>query len=339
MSDTPRTKKNLPRHSAGSMELKEGTGPIVTMCSCGSFLEIYKQDKTFRVHTPESIDPDETNPNAPWVASPVADVGCSNLTVARVLLQAREMLDAAIFDGGFDKDAVILHLHACKEALLACEKIAARLTQQIDEIIKQISERGISKDNHGRGLNPFPQVQDLDVDCGAFLIQANRAIKLICELPNYFIELDKTDSNFDHLFKRLSKTLGEASPVATFVRDNADAVRYLIDLRNFHEHPRKIRTVVDNFRVLPNGTIRPPVWYLDGQGVPDPHPIKEEAAAVVAFIRDLAEIMFIHLLMNRISKKFPYYIEQVPDDQVDANVPIRYRLSVDLGRIHLAKGN
>lgn len=337
MSEAPRTKKNLPRHDAGSMELKEGTGPITTMCSCGSFLEIYKQDKTFRVQTPESIDPDETNPNAPWVASPVADVGSSNLTVARVLLQAREMLDAAMFDEELNKEAVVLHLHSCKETLLACERLATRLAGRIDDIIKQITEQGISRDNHGRGLNPFPQVQDLDLDCGAFLTQTNRAIKLICELPALFIQLGKTDSNFDHLSKRLSDVLGEASPLSSFVRDNASGVRYLIELRNFHEHPKKIKTVVENFRVLPDGQIQAPAWYIEGQGTADPHPIKEEAAATVEFIRDIAEMMFIHLLMHRISKKFPFYIQEMPGDEITSALPIRYRLSIDVTRMRVAK--
>jgi hypothetical protein len=337
MSETPRAKKNLPRHDAGSMELLGGTGPITTMCSCGSFLEIYKQDKTFRIQTPESIDPDDTNPNAPWVASPVADVGSSNLTVARVLLQAREMLDAAMFDEELDKEAVILHLHNCKEMLLACERLATRLAGRIDEIIKQISEQGISKDNHGRGLNPFPQVQDLDLDCGAFLTQANRAIKLICELPALFVKLDKTDSNFDHLSKRLSETLGEESPISSFVRENAGGVRYLIELRNFHEHPKKVKTVIENFRVLPNGQIQTPAWYLEGQGRADPHPIKEEIAASVNFIRDVAEIMLIHLLMYRISKNFPFFIQEIPEDEIVSTLPIRYRLAIDVTRMQVAK--
>ena len=44
------------------------------MQSCGEFLEMYKVDKTFRVKSPESIDPEETNPNAMWVTSPTDDV-------------------------------------------------------------------------------------------------------------------------------------------------------------------------------------------------------------------------------------------------------------------------
>ena len=336
MTDVPHIKKNLPRHSAGSMELKEGTGPITTMCSCDSFLEIYKRDKTFRVLTPESIDPNETNPNAPWVASPVADVGSSNLIVARILLQGRKMLDSAMIEGVFDKKAAVATLHVLKESLLACEKVTTRLANNIDAIVAQITERGISRDNHGRGMNPFPQVQDLDLDCGAFLIQANRSIKLICELPTRFLELGRIDSNFDHLSKRLSELLGEESPIATFVRENADAIRYLIDLRNFHEHPKQVKTVIENFRVMPDAQIRAPVWYLDSGLQIDPHPIKEEAFATLDFLRDLAEILFIHLLMHRVSKKFPFIIEQVPEDKIAEELPIRYNLTIDPKKFFVA---
>lgn len=307
------------------------------MCSCGAFLEIYKRDKTFRVQTPESIDPEETNPNAPWVASPVADVGSSNLIIARVLLQAKQMLDAAIIDGPFDKDAVILKLHACKESLLACEKVANRIAQNIDEIVSQITKHGIARDNMGHGLNPFPQARDLELDCGALLIQANRCIKLVCELPTLFIALDRTDSNFDHLLKRLSEVLCDESPVSTFVRDNANGVRYLVDLRNFHEHPKQVKTVIENFRVRPNSQIQPPVWYLQGEGQVEPHPIKEEALMTVEFLRELAEIIFIHLLMQRVSMKFPFFIEQVSDEKIAPDLPMRYKLSIDLARIHAPK--
>ena len=337
MTDIPRTKKNLPRHSAGSMELKEGTGPITTMCACGPFLEIYKQDKTFRVQTPETIDPDETNPHAPWVASPIADVGSSNLVVARVLLQSKAMLDAAFIDGPLDKEAIVAHLHACKETILSGEKIATKIAANIGQIIRQINQQGITKDKQGRGLNPFPQVTDLDLDCGSFLVQVNRALKLISEMPSLFLELGRPDSNFDHLAKHLAEVIGDSSPITTFVLDNASAVRYLIDLRNFHEHPRKIRTVIKNFSVLPDGQIQAPVWYLQGDGQIDPHSIGDEALATLDFIRELAEVMFIHLLMHRISKKFPFFIEQIPEDKLAPQLPIRYKLSIDIGMIHAAK--
>lgn len=329
-------KGKLPRHSAGSMELKDGTGPITAMCSCGSFLEIYKQDKTFRIQSPESIDPDETNPNAPWVASPVADVGSANLTVARVLLQAREMLDAAICEPPVDKAAVVALLHSCKEALIACESLANRVSQGIDQIVLQITEYGISRDNQGRGLNPFPQVPNLALDCGAFLVQINRAIKRICELPTHFLSLERADSNFDYLAKRLLQSIGADSPITGFVQANTSCVSYLVALRNFHEHPGKSTTVIENFRVLANGQIQAPLWRMDGEQATAPRPIKEELSAAVDFVRDIAEIIFIHLLMYRISKNFPYFIEEVQKEVIVSSLPIRYRLSIDFSRIKVA---
>lgn len=57
------------RDSAGSFEFKEGTGPITGMCSLGDFLELYKVDATKQVRSPESIDPERTNPFAPWTTT------------------------------------------------------------------------------------------------------------------------------------------------------------------------------------------------------------------------------------------------------------------------------
>ena len=326
-------KPKLPRHAAGSFELKEGTGPITMMCPCGTFVEVYKADKTFRVQTPEAIDPKETNPNAPWVASPVSDVGSANLIVTRVLLQAHEMLKGAMFDGTVDTESIVVHLHSCKEALLACERLSQKVGRSIEQITDLIVKHGIAQDDRGRGLDPFPQVPELETDCGTFLIQANRAIKQICELPQFFLTLDRSDSNFDHLYKRLVATIGENSSPTILVRDNANAVRHLIDLRNFHEHPKQIRTVIENFRVCPDGSIDPPTWHITNSTSPIRSPIKEELADITVYLRDLVESMTIHLVMQTVSSKFPYVIEETPDEQIDPAFPIKYRLSLDIRKI------
>lgn len=327
-------KKRLPRHSAGSVELKEGTGPIIAMCPCGEFLEIYKVDKTFRLRTPETIDPDETNPNAPFVAYPVDDVGSANPIVARVLLQGHEILKSALFDGDVEKDAVTKKLHECKESLIACEKAANRVGSHIDRIIREVGEQGISKDKGGRALNPFPQVPDLETDCGAFLIQVNRTIKLICEMPQFFISLNRVDSNLDSLGKRLAKAIGEEEPLTEFVKEKTNGVRYLVDLRNFHEHPRERRTVIDNFRLMPDSRIRVPSWHLSDQ---EPRPIKEEMFAAIEFLIQIAEAMLIHLVMHRVSKKFPFIVEEISDKNVNVNNPIKYRLSIDVSKLKITQ--
>ena len=328
-----RPKKTLPRHEAGSAELIGGTGPITAMCSLGNFLEIYKQDKTFHVQTPESVDPEETNPNAPWVTAPVSDVGSSSLSVARVLLQSRDMLNSAMISGPIDKPAIIAALHACKESLVSCETICQRVVGRINSIADAITASGIPRDNGGRGLNPFPQAPSLELECGNFLVHANRVIKLICELPLQFLPLTRKDSNFEHLARRLREEHSAADALASFVEANASGVRYLIDLRNFHEHPGKTKTTIRNFHVLPEGSVAPPYWQLQGDKSTEPRAIAWEMPAVVEFVRDLAEAMFIHLLMWRVEANLPFFIEQVPEAEISPSLPIRYRLSIDFARL------
>jgi len=298
------------------------------MCNCGEFLEMYKEDMTFRIQSPESVDPDETNPNAPWVTSQTSNIGSSSPIVARVLLQGKALLESALLEGNVDKKATIIHLHACKESLLACQKIADTVSKSINSIIAQISEHGVRKENNGRGLNPFPQVQDLNTDCGNFLVQVNRTIRLICELPGFFYSLERPDSNFEHLSRRLSAAIDGDSPILKFLNINAEAVRYLIDLRNFHEHPKEIRTIIENFKVLPNGNFQVPVWYLADGKPAEPCPIMEDMIASVHFLTELTETMLIHLVMQRINSNFPFVLPETPEEELNPAIPIKYRLGL-----------
>jgi hypothetical protein len=319
-------KKYQPRHAAGSFELREGTGPIVAMCPLDDFLEIYKKDMTFRVLAPENVDPEETNPNAPFLASPVDDVGSANPIVARVLLQNIDILNDAILGVNIEKKTVIKQLHSCKESLIACQKVANRLQSKIDGIMEEVKTSGLNTDQGGRTLNPFPQVHDLDAECGSFLVHANRAIKQICTLPKLFLNLPKADSNFDHLAKRLASIVGEDSPLTGFIRDNCEGIRYLIDLRNYHEHPADIRTIVSNFKLLPDMSIRVPMWHLSDN---QPRPIRDEMLQTINFLIMMAEAMLIHLVMNTVVRTLPYVIEEVQEKDVDSNNPIKYRLCID----------
>ena len=44
-------------------------------------------------------------------------------------------------------------------------------------------------------------------------------------------------------------------------------------MRNYQEHPDAKRPVVDNFALLPNGTISLPMWHLAGEA---PRPVAAE---------------------------------------------------------------
>jgi hypothetical protein len=107
-------------------------------------------------------------------------------------------------------------------------------------------------------------------------------------------------------------------------------VRYLIDLRNFQEHPGAKRTTISNFAVVPEGSISVPMWHVSGE---TPRPIDEEMPAATEFLVQMAEAMLINLVMHAIDKRFPFVIEEVDAAQANPKVPIKYRLSFDLSKL------
>ena len=317
------------------MELTEGTGGILSMCPCDDFLEIYKEDVTFRFETPETIDPERTNPNAPFVAAVSDRVGCADPIVARVLLQGRDIVDSGFFAEPVDKKAVIRTLHGIKEALVAGRKAAVSVNASVNQIASVVEEKGIARDRPGRSLPSVPQVPDLDVLATQFLISAKRAIKGICALVPIFMDVERPDSNFDHLGDRLEKKLGLDAPIVRFVRDHAEGIRYLIELRNGQEHPQPgLTTRIDNVRIQPDGSARAPMWYRTGE---TPRPVHKEMVAGIDLLVEVSEWMLIFLVDERLDVRWPWAIEELDTKSINPKMPIRYRLTIDASRLNFSK--
>jgi hypothetical protein len=177
------------------------------------------------------------------------------------------------------------------------------VTGPIDAIARENSSQRSERDNHGRALNPFPQVPDLDSDASTFLIHAKRVIYDICRLPSMFLPVPAKDTNFDDLGKTLERAVGAGAPVTGFVRSSAPVVRYLIELRNWQEHPGAKRTVVENFAVTPDDKISPPTWYVSGE---TPSSVGTDMRAATQVLVEIAEGILIHLVTHTIDKPFPF---------------------------------
>jgi hypothetical protein len=314
-------RNRMPRDAGGAIEITEGTGPIRAMVSTGEFLEIYKVDKTFRVASPESIDPGRTNPNAPFTVSIVQNVGTSNLIVARVLLQGDQMLN---FSGATQDEATAIRkqLHRCKECLLRSETASTEVCSEIKAITEKVTLTGVPFER-GRVLKPFPHVENLEADCSTFLVEVNRAIKAISGLPSLFIPLERADNNFDHLGERLTKKIGEDEAVTKFVKSCAVGISRLVDMRNYLEHPSEKRTVINNFRLLPDGKLSPPAWHLSGEA---PVQITDDMPSIIDFLIRVSEELLVHLIMYRGRERLTFAVQEIPDDQMDRDFPVKYKL-------------
>jgi len=317
--------KSAPRFQAGSMSLPEGAGNITGMFSTSDFLEIYTETETYRVKSPETIDPKVTNPNAPWVSSKSSDFGSSSIIVARVLLQGNDMVGSLTTE---DKDRVLRQLHTCKEALLACEKVRLRVTEGAESIVNNISKNGVNLEQ-GRHVKDLPQVPNLEDDASSFLINIKRAIVCICYLANYLLPLPKKDNNLEHLKKSLSKLNDNRyDPLIKTIDGFIPGTKHLIELRNFQEHPGDKITYIENFTVTPKNEVSYPVWYVKGN---DPESIVASMKYAIDFVVTLSESMLVHYLLASTKSKFPQYVEEIPEKDIDPKKPIKYRLSIDIG--------
>lgn len=321
MSDQLPRRSRASRDDAVHFDLVGGTGPITAMCSFDAFMEVYKQDRTFRVRTPEIIDPLRTNLHAPFVTEVVAEVGSASPIVARVLLQSVELLESAPLKIKVSKKDVLQRLHECKESLLDCEAVAARLGAQVDAIAARPEAWG---DARQRVVN-LPQVEKLGADVTSFLIAAKRAVRSMCQLPSAFAQVSSDDNNFDHLAKHLAAAVGEQDPLTLLVQERAPGIRHLIDLRNFQEHPGERRTVVENFAVLPNGDVAPPMWYVSGD---TKRPIAAEMRAAVTFLIETAEELLLSLVDRSVDDRFPLVLLDIEPADRDPVKPIRFRIGM-----------
>lgn len=310
--------------SSMAFHLNEGTGGITGMCPCGSFMEIFKIDKTFRVQSNQKEKP---RPDELWITTPTSDVGTGNDIVSRILLQNHEILKAAWFEKEINKEAIIIALHACKEELLNCEKIAQKLQVQIDSIIHEIEKNGLKTEGNGHGYNPFPFIVDLESECGNFLMHAKKVIKNISALPHYFIEGCRRHSDFKILGKELKNTLGREHFLTKFIELNNGSIVSIMNLRDHYEHQEIKKTHIDNFKLMETNAVMVPQWYLTGE---PPQPIKEDMNAIVNYLFNLCETLFIHLVMVSLKKGFPYALQEVEESERNPNAPIKYKLSFSL---------
>ena len=325
MNSEKKFDKNAPRFLGSHIVFDRGTGGITGTCPCGEFMEVYKVDKTFRVYTPESLDPEVIDPNMRSVVTDTADIGTGNEIVARILIQTREFLDSNLLPSTIDKEAIICCFHECKELLIECDVIAKKVSTEVHEIISKIDSNKLSVDSGGRALNPFPQVKELEDNSSKFLVNTKRFIQKLAEVFNVFYHTDFQGPWFNKIKSWARENLGVDSPVYKTVAMCEPNFKHIVDMRNFHEHPVKNKkTVIENFRLLPHSKVQPPVWYITGE--PKTSIAKDMINYVSSFLES-AEILFIRCMLDNI-KECPFCVVEIPENEREKDCPVKYKWSI-----------
>ncbi len=318
--------KDAPRYRAGHGDLIGGTGGITQMCSAGDFLEVYKVDKTFRIYTPEALDPKETDPNMPWMSKPVADVGSSNRIVARVFIQSHEAVKNTPLKGSINKDDILRCMHRCKELLLICDDKYISVSKEVERICEMIRKSELQKD--GRHYVGFPQVQRLEENCAMFLSNAKLVIQTLAELINVFYRTTFDGPRFDKIIIWAKRELKHNKGFIQYLEQNKLGLKSIVDLRNAQEHPKRQRKlIVENFVLQPGNKITPPLWCISGE---KPALIHHEMKAIIDFLVAISEGVLLNCVMDNIESSFPFTVREVADNALDSQCPIKYFVEPNL---------
>ena len=313
----------LPRDGAASFDLQGGTGGIITMCPLKDCMEVYKVDRTFRIQTPETLDPGRSNPKMPWVIDTV-DVGTGNHIVARILIQGKEILESAIFLRRFHNENAIFLLHGCKEILLRCEEISNRVNAEVNSIIDLVKNKQIKAERGGRVLSSFPQVKNLESEAVSFLTHAKQYTQKLVEIFNLFFQTRLKGPHMHKVLDELKKFPSIDPMFVQFVEANQKLFLHYLNLRNFQEHPTASKkTHIKNFKLLPSNEIDWPAWWVTD--TPDTA-IHNDMAGIMKFLLEFTQVFFINCVATHINKGFSYHFQQIPDGEQNTSCPIQYRL-------------
>jgi len=295
------------------------------MYGLDNYLETYKVDHTYRIQTPESLDPDKTVPDMPWVVSEVPGIGSGNPIVARIFIQSAKAVRQKTFKRKTDEKKLLMLMHSCKEDLLICEKAYNALLPQYEQILKRTEHEGIERD--GKALNPFPQIYDLNSHVTAFLTALKRSFQTIARVFSEFYEKNITNPRFDKIISYLKQQKPEYKSYIEFLVYTQENVTNLLDLRNYQEHPtNEKKTAIYNFRLMPKG-IHPPSWHVTGR--PE-SPIIEDMKEIIDFMIQFAETNFFYCLLDNIGGWIPWRLVEIPPENRNKECPIRYSLEIDM---------
>lgn len=309
------------------MDFPSEGGAIKAMLPLDDFMEVYAAHATYRVRSPDNLDPERSVSNMPWSTSTAARVGASNPIVARIVIQSVEALGTWRPRNG-DPRVIKRHLHACKEEALVCEAAYNRLKTRYDAIVADVTEAGLKMQHNVIECPSIPSLRD---EAAAFLTSAKRALQLIGEVFNQFYVPDGrtpmvANANFEFAITRLENSVPVNREFIDYLREVVPTAKRFVDLRNGLEHPTADKsTVVEDFRLIPIGII-PPSWHRSV--------LAKEAYVIddmqdfLSFVVEFCESVFFFGLIDNLPANLPFRldVQAVPEDEIDRECPVAYRL-------------
>lgn len=314
------------RDEAGSFGLpEEEKGEIITMIDFGEFMEVYTEQSTYKLMTPDSIDPKREHQNVPWVYTKISDFGASNPLVANTVIMTDEFLRQLYSNEDSNRIQIISKARDIKSVLL---NYLLSLQSLIDNSNAEI-KKFIENENvmNGKAHAYFPQLKGLDGYATDFLISAKRCIQEVSVMVNFFLPLKSKHGRIDKLLQEVKANHQEATTLINVLKEYLPMCEHIYSFRNAQEHAATTDTplIVNNFSFENGNELNAPKWGLQGQGLKY---VYEEANEILSFLISFFEEVF----LSCVSLVFPVFqkYEIVFNENPVKENPVRYRLHLSL---------
>ncbi|MCK4347758.1 MAG: hypothetical protein KAW47_03995 [Thermoplasmatales archaeon] len=313
------------RGGAGKVELKGGSGGIIKMCPVKDFLEVYKIDKTFKIYTPETLDPKQEDPNMSSIVTSVDGIGSGNYIVARLFIQTSEALEKNILKDSISAKDILSLSYDCKEFLLSCKSAYNEYSKKQEVCFNEFNNGNVIRE--GSFYPSFPTIDNLDHIAVTFLINAKKFIETEAKIFNVFFGTQFYGPRFDKIIQWTEKEIPQDIAFIEFLSKSNDYLKYITELRNKQEHPqKKLKLHVNNFRLLPNSKIGVPTWNITDTHEAD---IKSDMENIVYFLLNFHENLLFRSIMIHMDTRFPYELVEINKKERDVNCPIKYKFAIN----------
>lgn len=262
----------------------------------------------------------------PFIFKKILDKGASHPVVARLQMQAGELLQNTNF-GKAQREAILQASFDASFRLIRCFDIAQRLKAQCAE----------AEQKHEPGDNPkarhIPHVIGLEQEAETFLYEAKNFLRDVAGIVNAAFgttfdeasQFTKKKASQSEITEWAEATFGPADRLTQFFRLHERWIGEVVRMRNAVEHPGgwsgKLHIV--NYEPMPDGTIRRPVWHLNDEA---PSRLVEDMEGLCEQMLVFADELIALIVDRNLPPLFQLY--EIPEDSRDPQVPKSFVVSL-----------
>ncbi|MFH6839476.1 hypothetical protein [Providencia sp. 2024EL-00732] len=304
---------------------EDETGDILAMVNLGDIMEVFTENSTFKMVSPDTLDPDRKHQETPWIYTKTSHFGASNELVANTILLANEFLEQLFSIDSPKRLVIIQKVRDIRNVLLEYLCSLISFTEKLKE---EIDKYDFNKNEmNGRAHAYFPQIKNIDGIATELLITAKRCIQEISVLVNCFITLKAKHGRIDKLLSEIESEHDNANELIEVLRNNLAMCEYIFSLRNSQEHAATTDKplIVKNFNIENGLDLSLPKWGIKNDAL---NFIHIQANEILNFLITFFEEVFLACIILTLPN-FPVY-KIYFNDAPKKEKPIRYCLNLSI---------